>query len=164
MKYFLYTALLLAVTSGLSFFTSYLFALFFPIKFTENTIISKLYREGSREDYYYNPLTKNFYYIHDGNAFALGHIILSDADKTTFEVIYTDGIVSIAKDSKSLFFKHKRFSSSEIDLQTVKVLGFKSSDVGWLLEDKNSTYSIKEQDGTTSIELKNYGGLVSDVD
>lgn len=164
MKYFLYTVLLLAVTSGLSFFTSHMFALFFPIKFTENTIISKLYREGSREDYYFNPLTRKFYYIHDGNAFALGHMILSDVDKATFEVIYTDGIVSIARDSKSLFFKHKRFSSPEIDLKTIKVLGFKNSDVGWLLEDKNNTYSIKEQDDPASIEIKNYGGLVSDVD
>ena len=124
-----------------------------------------MYREGNREDYYYNPLTKNLYYIHDGNAFELGYMILSDLDKTTFEVIYTDGIVSIARDSKSLFFKYKRFSSPEMDLKTVKVLGFKSPDIGWLLRDKNNTYSVIEYDITTPIEIKEYhGDSILDVD
>jgi hypothetical protein len=52
-----------------------------------------------------------------------------------------------------------------MDLKTVKVLGFKSPDIGWLLRDKNNTYSVIDYDITTPIEIKEYhGDSILDVD
>lgn len=161
MKYVIYGVIIILLLNVLSFLTGGLFAVFFPLKYAPNAVMARNSKNGKANNYYLNPLTRNIYYIPGGSIFMLEYIVLPDANVDSFEVFYEDiGFIGFAKDKHNLYFQQTKVELAGADLDSLRILGFKNAEIGWLLQDKDRTYFLPDTNeyGEKKLVLREYKG------